>query len=260
MKKLSFARNKGSIVDRLAGSLNHLVPKSKLKIPTDKAIEMARDIVAQEIALEGIDESKFAVAGYDKLGQKYTDLYYDDTSDLGFFEKFVTKLPKGARVLDIGCGPGTFTQHFAAKGFSVTGIDLSTTMIEIARKKLPQVNFRLMDMRHLDFSANSFDAIFCAYSLIHIPSEEIVETLTGFRKVLRPEMVVGIITQKGETDKIVAEPMDPGEKMFFNFFTKDRLKQFLSDASFTLEYQEEAVLADAEGSGSDRVIYTIARK
>ncbi len=43
---------KGNVVDRLAGSLNHLVSKSMLKIPTHKAIEIARDIAAKEIANE----------------------------------------------------------------------------------------------------------------------------------------------------------------------------------------------------------------
>lgn len=207
-----------------------------------------------------MDKSKFAVAGYDKLGQKYTDLYYNDKSDLGFFEKFVKLLPKGAKVLDIGCGPGTFTQHFVKQGFTVEGVDLSRIMIDIARKKLPQVKFQVMDMRHLDFTADNFEAIFCAYSLIHISSEEIINTLNGFRRILKSGGIVGLITQKGEADKIVVEPMDPKEKMFFNFFTKDRLTKFLTEAGFKLEYQEEAVLADAEGSGSDRVIYTITKK
>ena len=207
-----------------------------------------------------MDKSKFAVSGYDKLGQKYTDLYYHDTSDLGFFNKFITHLPKKGKVLDIGCGPGTFTQHFVKHGFVVEGIDLSVTMIEIAKKKLPRVNFQLMDMRRLSFPENNFDGIFAAYSLIHIPSVEVVDTLKGFKRVLKPGGILSLITQKGEADKIVDEPMQPGEKMFFNFFTKERLKKFLADAVFKLKYQEEAVLADAEGSGSDRVIYTIARK
>ncbi|KKS80374.1 MAG: Transcriptional regulator, AbrB family [Candidatus Beckwithbacteria bacterium GW2011_GWA2_43_10] len=43
---------KGSVVDRLAGSLNRLVSKSRRKIPTHKAIEIARDIAAKEIANE----------------------------------------------------------------------------------------------------------------------------------------------------------------------------------------------------------------
>jgi len=207
-----------------------------------------------------MDKSQFAVAGYDKLGQKYTDLYYHDTSDLEFFNKFICYLPKGAKVLDIGCGPGTFTQHFVKHGFVVEGIDLSVTMIEIAKKKLPQINFQLMDMRQLSFSENNFDGIFAAYSLIHIPSVEVAETLKGFMRILKTGGILGLITQKGEADKIVDEPMQPGEKMFFNFFTKDRLQKFLDNSGFKLEYQEEAVLADTEGSGSDCVIYTIARE
>lgn len=207
-----------------------------------------------------MDKSKFAVAGYEKIAQKYTDLYFNDKSDLGFFDKFLTFLPKDAKVLDIGCGPGTFTQHLIDKGFQVEGIDLSLSMIKIARGKLPQGTFKLMDMRRLEYPDNYFEAIFAAYSLIHIGSPDILATLKGFYRVLKLNGLLGLINQKGEADKIVPEPLKAGEKMFFNFFTKERLKKFLTDAGFKLEFQEEAVLADAEGSGSDRVIYTIARK
>ena len=51
-KKLVARPRKGSMVARLAGSLNHLVPKSKLKVPTEKAIEKAMEIMAKEIANE----------------------------------------------------------------------------------------------------------------------------------------------------------------------------------------------------------------
>lgn len=51
-EKLVAKPQKGSLVDRLAGSLSHLVPKSMQKISTDKAIEIARDIRAKEIANE----------------------------------------------------------------------------------------------------------------------------------------------------------------------------------------------------------------
>ena len=51
-KKLIALPRKGSVVDRLGGSLSHLVPKSKLKVPTEKAIEKAMEIMAKEIANE----------------------------------------------------------------------------------------------------------------------------------------------------------------------------------------------------------------
>lgn len=51
-KKLVAQPKKGSMVARLAGSLNHLVPKSKLKVSTNKAIEIAMEAAAKEIANE----------------------------------------------------------------------------------------------------------------------------------------------------------------------------------------------------------------
>jgi ubiquinone/menaquinone biosynthesis C-methylase UbiE len=133
-------------------------------------------------------------------------------------------------------------------------------MIKIAREKLPKVEFKLMDMRQLDYPVDYFDGILAAYSLIHIASQEIPETLKGFYRVLKPNGLFGIIAQKGKADQVVNEPLKAGEKMFFNFFTKERLGKFLTEAGFKLKYQEEAVLDDEEGSLSNRVIYTIARK
>jgi hypothetical protein len=51
-KKLVAKPPKDSVVKRVAGNLSHLVPKKLRQIPTDQAIEMARDIMAKEIANE----------------------------------------------------------------------------------------------------------------------------------------------------------------------------------------------------------------
>ena len=50
MKKNIVKTKKLSVVNRLVGSLNYLVPKAKLKVPTEKAIEKAMEIMAKEIA------------------------------------------------------------------------------------------------------------------------------------------------------------------------------------------------------------------
>lgn len=51
-KKLIAKPQKGSAVKRLAGSLSHLIPKSKLKISTQKAIKLAKITAAKETADE----------------------------------------------------------------------------------------------------------------------------------------------------------------------------------------------------------------
>ena len=71
-------------------------------------------------------------------------------------------LAPGASVLDAGCGPGRHAIALAALGFDVTGVDLSTEFLELARGAagdLP-VPFVESAVRNLTYSA-AFDAVIC---------------------------------------------------------------------------------------------------
>lgn len=206
-----------------------------------------------------MDKSRLAVDTYEKIASKYAEQYFEDMVDVPYIDKFLAKLPKHSRILDVGSGPGQFTKHMIKKGFEVVGIDFSKEMVAIAKEKVPSIDFLHMDMRQLDFPDNAFDGVFSAYSLIHIPSEEVLATLKGFHRVLRACGYIEIAVQKGDADKIIDEPFMPTEKMFFNFFTEDRLANFLKEAGFIIESQELMAIDDAE-TMSDKVIYTIAKK
>lgn len=100
-------------------------------------------------------------------------------------KKFVELLPKKALVLDIGCGPGMDSAYFHKKGFNVVGIDVSEEMISFAAKKTLQVDFKVMDMRSLDFKDNSMDGIWISYSFLHILEADAKATVAEFRRVLK---------------------------------------------------------------------------
>jgi ubiquinone/menaquinone biosynthesis C-methylase UbiE len=50
----------------------------------------------------------------------------------------LTGLRPGARVADLGCGSGAFTTLLAGAGYHCTGLDISTRLIEVGRRKCPQ--------------------------------------------------------------------------------------------------------------------------
>ena len=206
-----------------------------------------------------MDKSKLAVDTYEKIAGKYAAQYFDDMVDVPYIDKFLDKLPAKAKILDVGSGPGQFAKHMIEKGFEVVGIDFSQEMVAIAKNKVPSVDFHHMDMRQLDIPDNTFDGVFSAYSLIHIPSEEVYTTLQGLHRVLKAGGYIEIAVQKGEADKIIDEPFMPTEKMFFNFFTEERISKYLDEARFQILSQEIMAIDDAE-TMSDKVIYTIAQK
>jgi SAM-dependent methyltransferase len=69
----------------------------------------------------------------------------------------------GARVLDVGCGRGRHARILAARGYRVTGADLSPRAIRTARRRAAaaglDVRFETGDMRHLDYDADFDGAV-----------------------------------------------------------------------------------------------------
>ncbi|MGB8879539.1 MAG: class I SAM-dependent methyltransferase [Solirubrobacteraceae bacterium] len=64
----------------------------------------------------------------------------------------------GRALLDIGCGSGYAARMAAALGATVTGIDITPDLIEIARERVPIADFRIAGMDTLPFEDNTFDA------------------------------------------------------------------------------------------------------
>jgi len=85
------------------------------------------------------DKSWQAVKTYNKIANRYTEIFFNDFSDKKELDKFLSLLPRRAKILDVGCGPGNFTQYFINRGFNSEGIDLSSEMIKIAKKKLQKL-------------------------------------------------------------------------------------------------------------------------
>ena len=76
----------------------------------------------------------------------------------GFSEE--DALETGKKVLDICCASGTNSKILYEKGASVTGVDISKEMINITKKRVPSIIFKVANMKHLPFSDNSFDVLF----------------------------------------------------------------------------------------------------
>lgn len=85
-------------------------------------------------------------------------------------EQYAKLLPPSGKVLDAGSGVGQPTSEFLAKrGFSVTGVDISKRMVDVAKENVPEATFYRKNILTLDFADESFDGIICVYTLWHIP-------------------------------------------------------------------------------------------
>ena len=123
---------------------------------------------------------------------------FDDEPDHGLRDSLVleawTELLKtwipaaNATILDIGCGTGSLSVILARLGHTVTGIDLSPSMISLARTKAAayglEIEFHIMDASHAQFAEHQFDVILCRHLLWALSEPE--QVLQRWIKLLKP--------------------------------------------------------------------------
>jgi len=134
-------------------------------------------------------------------------------------------LKRGARVTDLGCGSGVFSDLLQRAGFACVGLDISPKLIAIGRRKYPDVEFLEGDVEHLPFPDASFDGVVLSGLVHHFPDP--TQCAAEVFRVLRPG------------GRFVA--FDPNRKNPFVWLYRDRSSPFYSPVGVT--ENERPVLA-----------------
>jgi len=97
-----------------------------------------------------------------------------------------SRLPDGARVLELGCGAGAAETIELARRFRLTGVDVSAEQISRARERVPGAEFVHADFLELELSDESFDAECSFYVFNHVPREHLGPLMVRIAGWLRP--------------------------------------------------------------------------
>ncbi|HET9110469.1 MAG TPA: class I SAM-dependent methyltransferase [Ktedonobacterales bacterium] len=130
--------------------------------------------VNDDAALAANRAKRVVEQGYDRVAERHYTWAAGVRQDerLRHTHDLLDRLPSGAHVLELGCGQGVPTTHLLAERFSVTGVDISASQLELARREVPGATFIHGDMASVSFPPQSFDGVAAFYSLIHVPREE----------------------------------------------------------------------------------------
>jgi SAM-dependent methyltransferase len=95
-------------------------------------------------------------------------------------------LREGSHVLDLGCGAGIPIARALSEKHSVTGVDTSQRMLDLARAAVPAGRFIHGDIMEVQLESSSFDAVVLVFVLFHLPREEHEEVFRRVWSWLRP--------------------------------------------------------------------------
>jgi SAM-dependent methyltransferase len=208
---------------------------------------------------------------YDAIADEYAAQFTkeDDSIRLGYLDRLIKLLigdgKDTANVLELGCGAGIpATKHLlvAAKpSIRVTGNDISTSQLALAKKNLESYQDRLTlmedDMLSLSFPETTFDAITGFYSIVHLPREEQTQLMNKIATWIKPG---GIFLANFSAEELPAEQTDKWlnhEKgwMFWSGWGEEGSVKMVEDAGFrVLEKQTH------QDEGDAKYVWVLARK
>lgn len=201
------------------------------------------------------EASEFYSRGAEKFAETYSQQSIDpDYLDqvMCFAERVKASIDgsnKG-KVLDAGCGPGRDSKILSDEGFDVKGVDLSEEMISLAEDK--DGDFRVMDVRDLEFEDETFDGVLANQLLVFFRVEERGKAFKELERVLKSGGVIFLGLKKGE-GVFVREKYNSEVKQYP--MTEEEARELLED--FNIHNVE---IAEREGDQPAFMNFTATKK
>ncbi|MGC9440328.1 class I SAM-dependent methyltransferase [Streptomyces sp. WG5] len=175
---------------------------------------------------------------YDTIAEDYADRFRSagagtplDRALMGAFAELVG--PEG-QVADLGCGPGWATAHLASLGLRVFGLDLSASMLAIARREHPGLRFEQGSMLELDLPDGALAGAVSWYSSIHTPWERLPDLFGEVRRVLAPGGHLLLAFQAGDEPLRLDRPFGHPVALDFERRRPEPMAELLEKAGFTV--------------------------
>src|SRR5574340_1005392 len=185
------------------------------------------------------DAKRIVEQGYDQIAEAYlagkADLDFDTNTTGTSLGDLLARLPAGARVLDLGCGPGVPVTQCLAEKCETVGVDISARQLELARQHVPTAQFLKADMTAVEFAPGSFQAVVSYYAIIHVPREEQSALIARIYSWLRPGCY---FLANWATEAWEAVDEFDGAPMWWSHYDPETSLGFLRDAGFVIVYDE----------------------
>jgi SAM-dependent methyltransferase len=200
-------------------------------------------------AYEGYDRSAIDRSGqaeaFDAIGDRYDEAFPHKEGQLAAGAWVAGLLPRGARVLDLGCGTGLPTaRQLTDAGLHVVGTDLSDGMVKLSRDNVPGGAFHRLDIADVsDAGLGPFDGAVAFFSLLMLPRGEIPYALRMLHGILREDAPFALGMVEADVDDFSIPFL--GNTIRVSGHLREDLRQVVGEAGFDIADESEFAYAPA---------------
>jgi ubiquinone/menaquinone biosynthesis C-methylase UbiE len=166
------------------------------------------------------------IAAYDRAAQEYHDLW-KERRPLDAVRTFGTLAGRNATVIDVACGPALDVRVLRDQGLVVVAGDRSEELMRIGHMLFPKRPLARWDFRRLPFADDTFDGVWAAAALQHLPRREMRAALGELRRV-HGRGPIFVSFREGHGDLQLVDEPAVGE-IYLTTVSGDELKALLLD-------------------------------
>jgi SAM-dependent methyltransferase len=200
---------------------------------------------------------------YDAIAEDYAAMFHSQLAatplDRAILGAYAELVGDEGTVADLGCGPGRITAHLASLGLRVFGLDLSESMLAIARRENPGLRFEQGSMLDLDIPDGDLAGVVSWYSSIHTPVDRLPALFAEFHRVLSPGGRLLVAFQVGDRPRHHDRPFGHDVSLSFLRRQPDDVAKLLTEAGFALDSRTVREADDSLGEPTPQA-YLMARK
>ena len=204
-----------------------------------------------------MDNKELVKAGYNTISDAYLASRTKDSEDVRLLDELVQRLPRGARILDAGCGAGVPVTRLLSEYFQVVGVDFAEAQIQLARQLVPGAQFVCQDITDLTFAEATFDAICSYYTIIHIPREAHAALFRQFYRLLKPSGLALLCLGAEDLDDDIVEDY-LGARMYWSHYDVETNLDLIVASGFEVIWSR--IVADATSPGPGHLFVLIQKK
>ncbi len=187
------------------------------------------------------------------LWPQFLDL---DFTQLSILPTEAANYCRNRRVLDVGCGDGSFLAIVAEHGYhNLTGFDVNETLIKAASLKLPHVEFTVADAaKRWPFEDRSIDVVVASNVAMHLTDQELSAFFTEAYRTLAADghLYLAVVNFDWAASRYSLQTMH--EKLFLRPASSNKLRvdEYVRPAEYIVELAEQQGLASFPvGHGQD---------